>query len=68
MARTLSTTEIKKVFNPIWDEIRFINTQNIFKDVFLTHENELKSPEDYINHSLYFEAKTFLHGLFVVED
>ncbi len=66
--RTLSTTEIKKVFNPIWDEIRFINTQNIFKDVFLTHENELKSPEDYINHSLYFEAKTFLHGLFVVED
>jgi len=26
------------------------------------------SPEDYINQSLYFEAKTFLHGLFVVED
>ncbi len=25
-------------------------------------------PEDYINHSLYFEAKTFLHGLLVVED
>ena len=25
-------------------------------------------PEDYVNHSLYFEAKTFLHGLFVVED
>ena len=24
--------------------------------------------KDYINHSLYFEAKTFLHGLFVVED
>ena len=33
-----------------------------------THENELSRPEDYINHSLYFEAKTFLHGLFVVED
>ena len=25
-------------------------------------------PEDYINHSLYLEAKTFLHGLLVVED
>ena len=25
-------------------------------------------PADYVNHSLYFEAKTFLHGLFVVED
>ncbi len=66
--RTLSTAEIKKVFNPIWDEIGAINTQNIFKDVFSTHQNELRSPEDYINHSLYFEAKTFLHGLFVVED
>ena len=30
--------------------------------------SELKRPEDYINHSLYFEAKTFLHGLFLVED
>ena len=28
----------------------------------------MEKPEDYINHSLYFEAKTFLHGLFVVED
>ena len=43
-------------------------TRDIFSDVFLTHKNELKRPEDYINHSLYFEAKTFLHGLFVVED
>jgi len=66
--RTLSSAEIKKVFNPIWGEIRSINTQDIFKDVFSTHQNELRSPEDYINHSLYFEAKTFLHGLFVVED
>jgi asparagine synthase (glutamine-hydrolysing) len=36
--------------------------------VFVTHDNELQRPEDYINHSLYLEAKTFLHGLFVVED
>ena len=32
------------------------------------HAEELRRPEDYINHSLYFEAKTFLHGLLVVED
>jgi asparagine synthase (glutamine-hydrolysing) len=43
-------------------------TRDIFRDVFATHDNELQRPEDYINHSLYFEAKTFLHGLFVVED
>jgi asparagine synthase (glutamine-hydrolysing) len=30
--------------------------------------DELSCPEDYVNHSLYFEAKTFLHGLLVVED
>ena len=27
-----------------------------------------RSPEEYVNHSLYLEARTFLHGLFVVED
>jgi len=43
-------------------------TRDIFCGVFAAHENALDSPEDYINHSLYFEAKTFLHGLFVVED
>ena len=26
------------------------------------------TPEEYVNHSLYLEAKTFLHGLLVVED
>ncbi len=31
-------------------------------------ENDLKKPEDFINHSLYLESKTFLHGLLVVED
>jgi asparagine synthase (glutamine-hydrolysing) len=36
--------------------------------VFANHQNQLDRPEDYINHSLYFEAKTFLHGLLVVED
>ena len=45
-----------------------IFTRDIFRDVFLKHEGNLKSPEDYINHSLYFETKTFLHGLLVVED
>ncbi len=28
----------------------------------------LSRPEDYVNHSLYFESKTFLHGLLVMED
>jgi asparagine synthase (glutamine-hydrolysing) len=36
--------------------------------VFHEHAHTLTRPEDYVNHSLYFEAKTFLHGLLVVED
>lgn len=40
----------------------------IFKSVFANHANRLERPEDYINHSLYFETRTFLHGLLVVED
>jgi asparagine synthase (glutamine-hydrolysing) len=66
--RLIPNTEIAKIFSPIWDDVKDVWTRDIFRDVFRTHDNELNRPEDYINHSLYFEAKTFLHGLFVVED
>lgn len=66
--RLIPNTEIRKVFAPIWEEVKDVWTRDIFRDVFLNHKNELSTPEDYINHSLYFEAKTFLHGLFVIED
>lgn len=56
------------VLGPIWKDVSHINTKDIFRDVFATHSASLTRPEDYINHSLYFEAKTFLHGLLVVED
>ena len=45
-----------------------MRTRDIFRDVFLPHNNELSCPEDYINHSFYFEDKNFLHGLLFVED
>lgn len=41
---------------------------DIMKRVFLEGELSLETVEDRINASLYFELKTFLHGLFVVED
>jgi asparagine synthase (glutamine-hydrolysing) len=66
--RLISNTQIKKLFAPIWNDVSHVNTRDIFSDVFVNHKNELDCPEDYINHSLYLEAKTFLHGLFVVED
>jgi asparagine synthase (glutamine-hydrolysing) len=66
--RLASNSQLKQMFAPIWEDLDQVWTRDIFRDVFATHDNELKRPEDYINHSLYFEAKTFLHGLFVVED
>lgn len=66
--RLVDNRHIKQLFAPIWDDVKDVWTRDIFRDVFLTHDNELDRPEDYINHSLYFEAKTFLHGLFVIED
>ena len=66
--RLLDNSVLKKLFAPIWGDVSHVWTRDIFRDVFLTHENQLERPEDYINHSLYFEAKTFLHGLLVVED
>lgn len=66
--RLVDNRDLKKMFAPIGAEIGDVWTRDIFHDVFDTHASALTRPEDYINHSLYFEAKTFLHGLFVVED
>jgi asparagine synthase (glutamine-hydrolysing) len=66
--RLIPNSQIKQVFAPIWDDVKHVWTRDIFRDVFKHHADNLYTPEDYINHSLYFEAKTFLHGLLVVED
>ncbi len=66
--RMLNGSEITRMFAPVQREVESVRTRDIFRDVFASHDNVLDRPEDYINHSLYFEAKTFLHGLFVVED
>lgn len=65
--RLIPNKSIHNVFSPIADETKDVWTKDIFANVFqnpsLSH-----TPEEYINHSLYFEAKTFLHGLLVVDD
>jgi asparagine synthase (glutamine-hydrolysing) len=40
----------------------------VFRGVFDGWPGRLDSRDDYLNASLYFELKTFLHGLLVVED
>jgi len=66
--RLIPNKEIQKVFQPIWTDVSHVWTRDIFRDVFINRSQVLDSPEDYIKHSLYFEARTFLHGLLVVED
>lgn len=66
--RLVDNTELKKMFAPSWNEVNHVWTRDIFKNVFSKQDSSINTPEDFINHSLYFEAKTFLHGLFIVED
>ncbi len=43
-------------------------TFDVFRDVFKGFQQSMSGNEDFVNGCLYFELKTFLHGLFVVED
>lgn len=58
----------QSIFSPLWNKIGDINTLDIFRNVFKNDNTRLDSSSACINQSLYFEAKTFLHGLLVVED
>lgn len=66
--RLIPNTLIKQVFKPVWNDVKQVWTRDIFRGVFGAHSDMPKRPEDYVNRSLYFEAKTFLHGLLIVED
>lgn len=66
--RLIPNRTLKELFSPITNEIRNVWTQDIFSDVFKEYKFILKNPEDYINLAFYFEAKTFLHGLLIVDD
>jgi asparagine synthase (glutamine-hydrolysing) len=66
--RLLPPDQIERVFRPIWPDVSHVDTRAIFAGAFATHAPTLTRPEDYINHSLYLEARTFLHGLLLVED
>lgn len=65
--RLIPNTDIKNIFNPIATDIEGVWTRDIFSDIF-KNIKPTETRESYINQSLYFEAKTFLHGLLVVED
>lgn len=67
--RLIPNNLLWKVFEPIEKEARHVWTRDIFADIIRRQavSKEL-TVEDCINLSLYFELKTFLHGLLIVED
>lgn len=51
-----------------WSVVRHHEPFDVFRGVFAGHDPSLVTPADFVNASLYFECRTFLHGILVVED
>ena len=66
--RLLPNSTLNNLVSPIKRNLGDMKTTDIFNDVFKNIDLKSNDPEDRVNNSLYFEAKTFLHGLLVVED
>lgn len=66
--RLLKENEQEKFFSPIYDSIRDYSTKESFRNIFGSVIPKGFSQKCNINYSLYLEAKTFLHGLLIVED
>jgi asparagine synthase (glutamine-hydrolysing) len=67
--RLIPNSEIAQFFRPdLWGEISDIQTIDIFRSKLPDREHPPTTPEEYVNYSLYLEAKTFLPGLLLVDD
>jgi asparagine synthase (glutamine-hydrolysing) len=51
----------------VWSDVEDLRTIDVFRAQFRDMRAP-ESPAEYVNHSLHLEARTFLHGLFLVED
>lgn len=66
--RLLNDSQFSAATQPMAKNLKDFSARDAFSSVFKKHSDHLTRAEDYVNHSLYFEAKTFLHGLLLVED
>ena len=66
--RLIPNSELAGFFRPeVWDEMKELRTIETFRSQF-PDTRAPRNAEEYVDHSLYLEARTFLHGLLVVED
>lgn len=66
--RLVPNSQQRELLSPIWNDIKHVWTRDIFASVFKSFKKKKLDREDCFTQSLYLEAKTFLHGLLVVED
>lgn len=66
--RLVPAEHVSDFFQPIRSKLPSLDSFEIFRGVFPNHISQRCRPEDHVNNSMYLEAKTFLHGLLVVED
>jgi len=67
--RLVPDEEKAQLFNgAVLRELGDHSAYEVFRSVFDAWPGRLDSRSDYLDASLYFELKTFLHGLLVVED
>ena len=66
--RLLKFDSPSEYFSPVKNEVSQISTKDIFLNVFKKYNDNFGSFEKRFNACLYFEAKTFMHGLLVNED
>ncbi len=67
--RLIPNRYMAQLFVPaVWKEMKELSTIDVFKAILNGQHGSPRTPEEYVNRSLYLEAKTFLHGLFLVED
>ncbi len=68
--RLVPDSQKSTLFTPqVWNNILEQETFQILRRVFTFNPNlKYDTPEDHVANSLYFECKTFLHGLFIVGD
>lgn len=66
--RLVDDTTLQKLLSPVWDHTAGVSADRIFAGVFPEGCSEARTPADFVNLALHFEAKTFLHGLLIVED
>jgi asparagine synthase (glutamine-hydrolysing) len=66
--RLVPEAALGSFFAPIASDVRHLSPRDLLASVFPSTTSALHTQADFINLCLYFEARTFLHGLLVVED